>query len=448
LSKTRHRHIFARVNYAPARPELNASISVAAAVVVIFGVGAAPARSQGSQAGPHVFTSLHAVHVVGYQGWYDCPGDGASLGWGHWFVADSNPKDPNSIAFDEWPDTAELGPDERCPTGFELPSGAPAYLFSNQNPKTVARHFRWMKDHGIDGAAMQRFTTRLRNDVFARHVDTVLRNARAGAEASGRGFFVMYDISGTNGAIALQVITRDWPHLTGDLHLTDSPSYIYDRGKPVVGVWGLGFKDRDVTADQAAAIIRFLRTADVSATVLGGVPASWRNLGTDGLWADARPDQRWAAVFRSLDIISPWAAGRFRNDEGADRFARLRIAPDLAETRRLGIEYMPVVFPGFSWHHGAGRATNSPLDLIPRNCGEFYRHQIDNAIKAGADMLYTAMFDEVNEGTAIFEIAATMEQEPVGTDLIPLDTNGCETATNDMYLRIAGEASRALRTRR
>jgi hypothetical protein len=62
-------------------------------------------------------------------------------------------------------------------------------------------------------------------------------------------------------------------------------------------------------------------------------------------------------------------------------------------------------------------------------------------------MLYTAMFDEVNEGTAIFKLAATNAQEPVGTDLIPLNADGCRTATSDMYLRIAGEGSRALRTR-
>ncbi|HZU89416.1 MAG TPA: glycoside hydrolase family 71/99-like protein, partial [Stellaceae bacterium] len=351
------------------------------AVIAMIAAVRAGARAPGSPA--HFYSSLRGLHVTGYQGWFDCPGDGAGLGWGHWFRGGSNPHDPNSLAIDMWPDTSELGPDELCPTGFHLPSGAPAYLFSDQNPKTVARHFLWMRQYGIDGAAMQRFITNLARPAVKSHLDTVLRNARAGAEANRRGFFVMYDISGMNGAAALRVIERDWPHLTRELRLTESPSYIYDRGKPVVGVWGLGVKDRDVSPAQAAAIIRYFKTTPVSATVLGGVPASWRNLGADARWTDSRTEPGWGAVFRSLDVISPWTVGRYRNDKEADEFARLRIVPDLAETRRLGIEYMPVVFPGFSWAHGAGQARRSPLNLMPRRCGAFYRHQISNVIRSG-----------------------------------------------------------------
>jgi hypothetical protein len=154
-----------------------------------------------------------------------------------------------------------------------------------------------------------------------------------------------------------------------------------------------------------------------------------RNLGSDGQYPDSRAEPQWAAVYRSLDVISPWAASRFRDDNGADAFARQRLTPDIAETGRLGIEYMSVIFPGFSWRHGAGWATNSPLNLVPRRCGAFYQREIDNAVKAGAQMLYTAMFDEINEGTAIFKLAVDPSQEPAGTDLFGLDADGCRTAT-------------------
>jgi hypothetical protein len=404
------------------------------------------ASAQTTDGTVHFYVTLRGIHVAGYQGWFACPGDGAvGVGWGHWLRGGGDPKDPNSLAIDLWPDTSELDTDERCPTAFHLPSGAPAFLFSDQNPKTVARHFAWMKQYGIDGAAMQRFVTGLSHADLKRNLDVVLSNARAGAEANHRGFFVMYDISGMHGNAALQAIEQDWPHLTGDLHLTDSPAYIFDRGKPVVAVWGLGVKGHDVSPEEAAGIIRYFRTASVPATVLGGVPASWRNLGSDGRYPDSRAEPEWATVYRSLDVISPWSVGRFRDDNGADSYAIQRLIPDIAETRRLGIEYMPVVFPGFSWRHGAGRATNSPLNLIPRRCGEFYQRQIDNAIKAGAQMLYTAMFDEINEGTAILKLAARPAQGPVGPDLVPLDADGCRSATSDMYLHFAGQATHALR---
>jgi hypothetical protein len=398
------------------------------------------ARAQETGGAAHFYSSLRGVHVAGYQGWFHCPGDGAKgVGWGHWLRGDA--RDPNSLVVDLWPDTSELGADERCPTAFRLPSGAPAFLFSDQNAKTVARHFAWMKQYGIDGAAMQRFVSNLARADLKRNFDTVLGNARAGAEANRRGFFVMYDVSGMNGDEALQAIEQDWRNLTRDLRLTDSPAYMFDHGKPVVGVWGLGFKDPDIKPEQAAAIIRYFRTATVPATVLGGVPASWGNLGRDGQYPDSRTAPEWAAVYRSLDVISPWAVGRFRDDEGADSYARRRLIPDIGETSRLGIEYMPVVFPGFSWHHSASK---SPLNLIPRRCGAFYQQQIDNAIKAGARMLYTAMFDEINEGTAIFKLVVDPSQEPVGTDLLALDVDGCRSGTSDMYLRLAGQGTGSL----
>ena len=29
-------------------------------------------------------STLKAKVMTGYQGWFNCPGDGANLGWGHW----------------------------------------------------------------------------------------------------------------------------------------------------------------------------------------------------------------------------------------------------------------------------------------------------------------------------------------------------------------------------
>jgi hypothetical protein len=139
---------------------------------------------------------LLGIHVAGYQGWFDCPGDGAvGVGCGHWFRGGSDPQDPNSLAIDLWPDTSELDADERCPTAFHLPSGVPAFLFSDQNAKTVARHFAWVKQYGIDGAAMQRFLTNTASADLRQNF-----RYRSGQHSRGRRgqppwLFVMYDIA-------------------------------------------------------------------------------------------------------------------------------------------------------------------------------------------------------------------------------------------------------------
>jgi len=81
--------------------------------LMVIPSGLASAQATGGAA--HFYNSLLGVHVAGYQGWFACPGDGAvGVGWGHWFRGGSDQRDPNSLAIDLWPDTSELGPDERC----------------------------------------------------------------------------------------------------------------------------------------------------------------------------------------------------------------------------------------------------------------------------------------------------------------------------------------------
>ena len=74
------------------------------------------------------------------------------------------------------------------------------------------------------------------------------------------------------------------------------------------------------------------------------------------------------------------------------------------------------------------------LDDIPRCGGRFFWSQIVAAKRAGAEMLYVAMFDEVDEGTAIFKCTND-----------PPTANGAKFVTyeglpSDHYLRLTGLA--------
>jgi hypothetical protein len=383
-------------------------------------------------------TTLHRKLMFGYQGWFGCPGDGSRLGsWEHWF-ARGQPARAATLRVDMWPDVSELAADERCDTPLTLPAGVPAQLYSAYNPKTVDRHFRWMREYELAGVFLQRFTVGLRTPAVLDFRDVVARNVQSAAESNGRVFAMMYDISGHDRATVVDDVKRDWVHLVDTLHITSSRQYLHHRGRPLLAIWGLGFEDRSPTANQAAELIDFFKNHPdprYRVTLLGGVPSRWRTLSRD-----SQTDPRWAGVYRSFDVLSPWSVGRFENAQGIDRFYAEEVRQDLLETRRLGIDYLPVVFPGFSWHN-LNRA--APSNRIPRLGGRFYWRQIGRALQARSTMLYGAMFDEVDEGTAMFKVAASPRDAPTEVPLVTLDEDG-EDLPSDWYLRLAREAQRAL----
>lgn len=304
-----------------------------------------------------------------------------------------------------------------------------------------------MAEHGIDGAAAQRFVGPLANPQKKQRSDHKIMNVRAAAEASGRVFFISYDVSGANPQTVVSDIRNDWQYLVNELKLTVSSSYLHVKNKPVLELWGFGFKDRPGTPDQVAALIRDLKDGRQelpAATLIGGVPTNWRIL--DG---DSHTDPRWAQIYRSYDVISPWSVGRFGDVAGADTFVRVHVLPDLAEPKRLGIDYMPVIFPGFSWfnlQNGRGFKERAILNQIPRRCGNFLWHQVFNLLDVRVDMLYAAMFDEVDEGTALFPTETREDKLPIRAHMVFLNQDGC-FLPDDWYLRVTGQAAKYLRNR-
>ena len=370
--------------------------------------------------------------LMGYQGWFACPGDGSQVnGWVHWFRR-NNPVATNATV-DFWPDISELDADELFSTRLTLPDGEAAKVYSAFTAKTVLRHFRWMQENNLDGVFLQRFVSELSDPRFFALRNQVTANVQAGAEKYDRVFAIMYDISGQPTNTLVGALTNDWNFLAHTLRVTDSPRYLRHHGKPVVAVWGFGFAGRRDTPQQAQAAINYFKAA--GCTVVGGVPAYWRTLKND-----AQTNVAWADVFRAFDIISPWTVGRYADDAGADTFARKVIAPDLATAKASGCDYMPVIFPGFSWHNLNGGLLNQ----IPRRGGAFYWRQVFNAVNAGCPMIYGAMFDEMDEGTAMFKLAPTKAQLPALGKFVPLDADGV-SLPSDWYLRLANAAGKMLR---
>lgn len=378
-------------------------------------------------------STLHGKVMCGYQGWFTCPGDGADREWHHW--SKGGRFQPGSCTIDLWPDVSELADEERFMTEFRLANGTRAEVFSSMVERTVLRHFEWMREYGIDGVFVQRFGTEVRRVHGLYQFNTVLANCRSGANRHGRAWAIMYDLSGLGQAETAGIID-DWKMLVDRMRIgrdDNDAAYLHHLGKPVVAVWGIGFRDnRRYTVDECAKLIDFLAHDPKYGgnTVMVGVPTYWRTLQRDSV-----ADPQLHEIVRAADIVSPWSVGRFGTPEDVERFAREVWGPDLEWCQHQGKEYLPVVFPGFSWHN---MYPDSPLNKIPRLGGRFLWKQFVELRQLGATMVYQAMFDEVDEATAIFKCT---NSPPVGASRF-LDYEGLPS---DHYLRLVGNGGRLIR---
>jgi hypothetical protein len=355
------------------------------------------------------------------------------MGWAHYEDRTTHTLGPGHVSVDYWPDVSESTPGERFATAFKRADGHAAELFSSHNSATVDRHFRWMEQYGIDGAFVQRFSSPIIGEDAPsrrrlRATDDVLGFVMSSAERHGRTFAVMYDLSGMR-AGAMSRVMADWRHVNDALHVRTSRAYQFHRGKPVVIVWGIGFNDgRAYSLTECAALLEFLKNDPRYGgnTVMLGIPTWWREQTTD-----ATPDPELHAVLAKADILSPWTPGRYSDLGGVAAHAERFWQPDRAWCDAHGIDYMPVVFPGFSW-----RNLKRTDGGIERNDGRFLWAQYRALINGGAKMIYQAMFDEMDEGTQIFKVTNDPPPGAFFRTYTPLPS--------DYYLTVVGLAARHL----
>ena len=370
------------------------------------------------------FKSIRNLVMAGYQGWFNTPEDGAGLGWKH-FEKEKEFK-PGRCTIDLWPDVSEY--EKTYETAFKLPDETPAKVFSSYDASTTDLHFKWMKQYGIDGVFMQRFVVSIRNQKGKDNYNKILNNAVLSAEKYDRAICLMYDLSGME-AGEEDILIRDWKELCEKYKLVsrNNNHYVYHHGKPLVAVWGIGFNDRRKYGyEQVKKIIDFLKSEGCS--ILVGVPTHWRTL-----TIDAVSDTRLLELVKQADIVHPWLVGRFDNHTYEPY--RKSIEEDIKWCKANGKDYMPVLFPGFSWHN---MKKDAPQNMIPRLGGRFFWKQVKGAVDAGAESLYLAMFDEIDEGTAFFKCTNT---PPVGESSFIT----YEGEAPDHYLWLAGEAAKYLR---
>lgn len=338
----------------------------------------------GAYSGPtHDFvdpTTTRGKVMTGYQGWFAAPNDPDDLGWRHWSRGAATDPSPENITVDMWPWLDHHDPDELYRAGdMQLADGRPAYVFSSRDPGTVQRHFRWMRQHDIDGAYLQRFVSRTSSGAYGAP-EFVLHNVRRAANLEGRVWAIEYDVSSLqHDDDPFEVITTDWNWLVDEVRILDDPRYLHENGKPVLFIWGFSVPGReDLDLGEANAIVDWFKARNLH--LIAGVHSGWLN------------QTGWYGHYQKYDDLLAW----MERDAGD-------LAAQKAQLDSWGMGILPHAWPGFSWHNLKQLV---PLDqYTARAGGAFYWQTLRQAVEVGAEQIFLGMFDEYDEGTAIMPMS-------------------------------------------
>lgn len=104
------------------------------------------------------YSEFTGKSVAGYQLWFNT--GTATSGWYHW-SGTSAPSNSN-VHVEVYPDVTEYDQAELAPTALaNLGNGETSKFFNSSKKNVIDKHFEWMKNYGIDGAAVQRFISNI-----------------------------------------------------------------------------------------------------------------------------------------------------------------------------------------------------------------------------------------------------------------------------------------------
>jgi hypothetical protein len=239
---------------------------------------------------------------------------------------------------------------------------------------------------------------------------------------------ISFDVAGTPTERIFDLLTTEWRKLV-DEKITANPRYLHEHGLPIVQIWGFYWQNQHnhMSAEVAEKLIAFFQQPSPYAAFLaGGGDWDWRR----------NTDPEWQTFYRKFGAYSPWNVGNAPTNPAGEKFAATGYwADDKRECEKNGVFWLPVVYAGFSWDNLQQKPPGSTN--VPRRGGKFLWEQLHALSKLGVDSIYVAMFDEIDEGTAIFKVTSAPPTQGhfVGYDGLP----------SDWYLRLVGEGGRLLK---
>jgi len=314
------------------------------------------------------------------------------------------------------------------------------------------------------------------------HSVKVFENCLRAAKENGVAVMLEYDMSGlrsTDGANVLKMISDDWNTLNATYHLTDPkecPQYVWEKGKPLVGIYALGMNRQDTddagngvgnfaTPEQYETIIDGMEGRDNvkgAVSILAGTGYYWLLNKKDSPAgnSDAQDFEDWEELYKKVAVIAPWAVGRYSSKAG---FAthEAQVKQEAQWCKENGVVYAPVSFPGFSWRNLQTQWNRegtefdpsfggNKYDACPRLRGKFLWYQMGNYKQWGADALFIAMFDEVDEGTAIYK-CAHKDRTPINKNEYLTDGKFLyyeDDIDSGYYMYLVGEAAKWMKAKK
>ncbi|MCL2089244.1 MAG: glycoside hydrolase family 71/99-like protein, partial [Oscillospiraceae bacterium] len=367
--------------------------------------------------------------MTGYQAWFRA---GENEGdWTHWGAHGKRIPEKDGSAVEVYPDVDDYIDNGAVlyDTNFApLGDGRRSRLFNSTDDAIIGTHFEWMRQNRIDGAAVQRFVGYITTikTTAKNHLQTIKEKA----EENGRLFYVMYDMSGGGGSgdALVRELQLDFIYNAEDKGLVSSPAYAQVDGKPVVCFWGISRNsegsNRYPSAEVMTELIDWFRNRGYY--IIGGIPDNDWTQRTDG----------YAAVYRSLDMASPWTVGRYRANN-AENWLVSRVPREIEFCNENGIEYQPVVFPGFAW---TNLGNDGNVNDFPRNAGQFVWQQVYTLKNRwNVRNVYFAMFDEYDEATSWMKAGRDYFDIPTDQYFLTHSADGI-WLSSDYYMRTAGAA--------
>lgn len=429
------------------------------------------------------YDSYQGLVMCGYQGWFACPGDGSDYGpsWAHFSQKWDFPRffqpGVGRCGIDMWPDVSEYEKTYEAEM-FRLPDGKTnPRVFSSYDESTVDLHFKWMKEYEISGVFMQRFASQINNPTAKQLSDKVLSSAMKASNKYNRAICMMYDCVGLGSECSVDYLIEDIRQISQQYNFFDREAgqkyYLYHNGKPLIALVSVD-ENANYTVADAQKIVDACQEMGFSIMVSG--PTYWRTgggdvpFGTEGLHA----------LIKDSDICTPWYVGRYDHDGTAGahggKFSQFKEAVVKGDKQWLdqnGVEFAPLCFAGYS-----DRNIHPNNKVFKRAGGDFFWSQVYNSKEIGCKMIYVAMFDEIDEGTAIFKCLrqselpsneyfndyyVVFENGAYSRSTVPVEVTGngnwCKLASelnvtftgiedhlqSDHYLWLAGQAGKMLR---